>query len=335
MKQLFIFSLILVLIVGCKEDPNKSALVDTSNVQSGDQIINQISSALKEQPNNSLIYNDRAKRYIEMDAYDEAIVDLKASIQIDSLNPTTYHLLADAYMDYYQSRKALRTMRDLLDIYPDRIPSLLKLAEFQVILKKYDNALITINKIAKIDPQNGDGAFMLGIVMQETGDIKSATNAFKKATEFDSQITDAWLMLGQIYEAENNPIAETYYRNALKTNSNSVNAMHSLAYYLQNHNKINDAIDLYNKIILTDKNYEPAYLNTGILYLEQKNYKEAVNNFKILSSINPKSHLAYYFMGVSYEALGDKRSAIDNYQNAINFKPDYKEAQDALDKINK
>lgn len=331
-RYLFIFVFGIIGLLACKE--SNSATDKIADITStGDIVLDQINDVLREQPNNPVVYMDRAKRYSEMEAYDEAIVDLKKAIKLDSLNPKPYHLLSNVYMDYYQSRMAIRTIRGLLDIYPDRVPTLLKLSEFQLILKQYDEALITIDKIAKLDRQNGEAAFMLGMIMKEKGDIRSATNAFRKATEFDSQITDAWIMLGEIFESQKKPLAKTYYENAIKTDTNSISAIHSLAYYLQNNGDMVKAIDLYKSIVLKDKSYEPAYLNIGILLLEQHKYNEALVNFNILTTVNPKSYLAYYFKGVSYEAMKDIKSAKDNYQNALNFKPDYIDAKEALGRL--
>jgi tetratricopeptide (TPR) repeat protein len=120
---------------------------------------------------------NRAKYYYDMEGYDEAILDLASAMKLDSMKPKYYHLLADTYMDYYQSRMALMTMQKASGMFPDSIHTLLKLTEFEIILKKYDAAMQTIRNILSKDRQNADAYLMMGTVLEESNDMKRAFTA--------------------------------------------------------------------------------------------------------------------------------------------------------------
>jgi len=59
----------------------------------------------------------------ENEGYDEAIQDMNKALSYDSTNVTYLHLLADAYLDYYQSYNAISTMKKAATLYPERIPT--------------------------------------------------------------------------------------------------------------------------------------------------------------------------------------------------------------------
>ena len=127
---LIIISLFSFLSCGEKKSEKK--------VESESKAIQDLTKMILESPDDPDLYYDRAILYYENSAFDEAIDDITRAQKIDSLRPDLYHLLADVYLDYYKSFDALKTMEKVVSIHPTRIPSLLKLAEFQYILKQYN-----------------------------------------------------------------------------------------------------------------------------------------------------------------------------------------------------
>ena len=114
--------------------------------------INEVSQAIVANPNDASLYAQRAAMYYEVDGYDNAIVDLKKAISLDSTQVDYYHLLADSYLDYFRSRLALETMEKAAEQFPDNMLTLLKLSEFQMILTKNQESLKIIDQILKKNP---------------------------------------------------------------------------------------------------------------------------------------------------------------------------------------
>jgi len=101
---------------------------------------------------------------------------------------------------------------------PDRIPTLLKLSEFQHILKDYQSSISTINEVIRLQSFNAEAFFMLGMNFRELGDLKKAKSSFQRSVELDADLTDGWIILGNIHEAEKDPLAKEYYDNAIRSN---------------------------------------------------------------------------------------------------------------------
>ncbi len=325
-----ILCICLLSFLGCKENNNSS--IDLSEM-TGDTDVDFVTKEISKNTGNPDLYFERAKLFYDRKNYDGSIEDIQSAMRIDSLNPKYYHLLADVYMDYYQSRRALFTMKELVKIYPERSESLLKLAEIQFILKKYLESINSINKAIKVDRENANAYLLLGMNFREQGNFKQALNSFQTAVEMDPELIDGWLILGDLYANNESKLAETYYDNALRVNPESIEALHTKAFYLQNEERIDEAIELYNKIKGIKRDYSDAYLNTGILYLEMDSVDRAFEEFEIITQVDPASHLGYFYRGIANEMKGNIEAAKLDFQSCLNLNSQFKKAEIALRKL--
>lgn len=157
----------LFFLFSCKPGTTKKDEI----ILTGDPAINELTEAIRKSPNDPELYLRRAELFYEQQAYDQAIDDLGKLMKLDSTNLEAHHLLADVYLDDFQSARALTTMQRAGSLYPDSIGTKLKLSEFQLILKQYDQALQTLADIMKIHPGNPEALFMLGMVYRDQGKL--------------------------------------------------------------------------------------------------------------------------------------------------------------------
>lgn len=302
--------------------------------KTGSPELDKLNSAISRDTTDHTLLYERAKLYYNNAYYDGAIADMVKAIGYERKNPDYYHLLCDIYLDYYKSKDALLTIERCVELFPKRIPSLLKLSETQLILKQYENSLATASRILTIDPQTAEAYFMMGMNLRSVPDIERAKVAFRKATEIDPELVDAWLILGQIYENENDKRALDYYEAATNVDRKNPATWHSKAYYLQNHSQEDQALEIYRQINLIDKNYAEAYLNAGILYLDRDSIKQAYEQFDILINIKPTNHLAHYYRGITNELIGKIDNAKEDYKTTLILKPTFTKAKAALSALN-
>jgi len=317
------------LICACKSETPKQ---ETNTTYSDDGIA-ELSERIAKDSTSDKLYYQRGAAYYELENYDGAIQDLIAAINIDSLQYPYYHLLSDVFLDYYRSKEAVLTMERCIELLPDSKPSMLKLSEIYLILKQYDDSMALCNRLLYQDQQDEEAYFMLGMNYRAIGEVDKAINAFQTATELEPDLVDAWLLLGQLYEQLGDPIAIEYYNSAVNVNPENIAALHSKAFYLQNNDRISDAIDIYRQISMIDKYYTDAYLNCGILYMALDSTERALEQFDIMAKTKPDSPIAYYYRGLSHQDLGQNDAAIENYKAALNLNPDYKKAKSALNDL--
>ena len=164
----------LFLLWACNNDPEKNA---PTSQNGQDPALAKLNDLVAQNPNNDSILYLRARAYYELDAYDEAIRDLSKAIQIDSMQPAYYHLLGDALLDYARpgdSKRALDVMELAAQRFPTRYATLLKLSEFQLIVRQHSEALKTLDKILQRDPQNAEAFFMAGRIALDGRALRAA-----------------------------------------------------------------------------------------------------------------------------------------------------------------
>lgn len=315
----------LLFLISCtnhaEQNSSKKTRLDSLNQQ------------ISVNPANAALYYNRGLYFFSQESYKNSISDLIKAVQLDSLNGQHYFLLSDAYLYDLQSRKAVETLEKYIGLKPGDIEALLKLTKLQYTLQQYDMALFTVNEVFKTDLQNAEALFLLGAIFRAKGDQNAAINALKSAVEMDPEIIDAWVLLGDLLAENEDSEALIYYDNALAIDSENITALHSKAFYLQNHNRISDAIVLYEKIHVIDSSYAEAYLNAGILHLELKQYDEALFEFNQLIGRYPELSPAYYYRAIGHELKGDNTAALDDYRTSLRLDSSFQKAAEAIEAL--
>lgn len=301
----------------------------------GDEIVDALTIALDKDPLNDQLRYKRAERLYTLKKYDECIEDLRVAITTDSLQPPYYHLLADAFLDNNLSSRALQAMQKAGALFPNRIPTLLKLSETQLILAQYDAAILTLNEIVRLDAQNAEAYFMLGTTLNEMGEKQRAINAFQTATELDAKLIDAWVSLGNLYDELGDKTALTIFKNAVNIAPQNPTAIHALAFYLQNHGQEQEAISLYRKVTTLDPTYTAAYLNCGILLMEKDSTDKAFEMFNIMVGTDPKDWAGYHYRGLIYLKKGKNVEALADFRSSTNLNPENEEGLKMIKKLEK
>lgn len=332
-RTLFLLFL-LPLLTACRQGTDGSTQDQVAfNQESGDPEIAVINQRIAADPNNPALFAARARLYYDREGYDEAIDDLHHALELDSTNTEYFFLLSDVYLHYYKSREALQTLERAVGLHPKDIPTLRKLAEVQFILRQYEESMRTIDRMLKIDPQNADAFFLFGMNFKETGDTARSINSFQEAVELNPDLIDAWINLGQLNAALGNKIAERYFNTALEIAPESVEALHAKADYLRDQNRLSEAIQCYRLIAINDPQYEEAYYNAGLLYMELDSVEQAYRQFDLAIKVDPAHVRAYFFRGYAAEVSGNTSQARSDYEQALRLDPGYEQARERLRRL--
>ncbi|MFK7980321.1 MAG: tetratricopeptide repeat protein [Saprospiraceae bacterium] len=336
MKRLFFLIIVTNLLFTNCQDSVKATKTNTpiANLPTtGNPAIDGLSVAIADNPNDPSLYAKRADMFYQNEGYDEAIIDLQRALSFDSTNVEYLHLLADVYLDYYQSYPAINTMMKAATLYPTRIPTLLKLSEFQLILKQYDKSINTINEVLRLEQLNAEAYFMLGLNFKEQGDIDRAMGSFQTAVENNPDLVDAWINLGQLHAEKGSKLAKFYFENAVKVAPDNITALHAKAEFLHFSDDRQGAIETYRQINAIDPDYSESFFNTGIIYLEMDSLAEAKKHFNMAVETSPTYIIAYYYRGLVLEMEGNIAGAKKDYQTTLNFNPAFERAQEALERL--
>jgi tetratricopeptide (TPR) repeat protein len=81
--------------------------------------------------------------------------------------------------------------------------------------------------------------------------------------------------------------------------------------------EVKTAEELYLRTIQREPNNRQAYEGLGRLYLQEKNFNEAVETFKFLTKIDPGRDVYWSNLGISQYSLKDYVSAAASYERAL------------------
>ena len=326
LTQVLLFLTAAFMFAQCKSKGDESAGMGLT----GDPTIDAITKSIKEHPADPELYLQRAQIFYDHQAYDQAIEDLARVMKLDSTHLRAHHLLADVYLDHNQSAMALKTLQRASVLYPDSIRTKLKLSEFQLILKQYDGAYQTLADIMKIKPGDPEALFMLGMVYRDQGKTEQAIAAFQSAVERNPDMAEAWVILGDLMDRTHDPKAIQYFDNAIRVDPGNVAAWHAKAYFLQNNDRIDEALEIYKKIHELDMQYPEAYLNSAILLLYRDSTDAALKELTILQQIDPTNAAAWFYTGKAPQFKGEKEKAKAAFEQALRLDDKYDQARDAL-----
>jgi len=335
--QLFAFTFLSLFFVACGGDANSNNTATTTEettLPSLSPEIDKLNASIQENASDASLYAQRGQALWDVQGYDEAIQDMEKAVELSSDTPEYYHTLANFYMDYFRSRKALKTMETAGMKFPERIPTLLKLSEFYLILKDYGAANRTLDRIQKISPLNAEMFFMRGAIAEEQGDMEVAESAYRFATENDPDMIDAYLKLGDLTALKNPKTALKYYNNAIRIDPNNADALTMKAFHLSNiMNRLDEAQAIYRDLLKIDPKNKTAYHNSGLLYLDMDSLDRAFVRFTEAVKTSPTAVESIYYRGVTSELRGDVSAAKDDYERVTKMNPGFKVGQEALARV--
>jgi tetratricopeptide (TPR) repeat protein len=330
-----VIALVLALFA-CKNDPKPTP--EALRAVQQDPELAALSAAVEKSPEDDSLRYLRAAAYYRLDAYDEALRDLELAIGIDSMQPQYYHLAADIFLDYARpndSKRAITVLKDAARKFPGRTSTLLKLSEFQLIVRQHGEALATLDRIFQQDPSNPEAAYMAGRVALDKGDTTNAVKMFQKSVATDAENTDAWMFLGRIYSLRNNPLAIQFFNNVIRLDSLNLDARQFQGEFYKRRGDNEKALAIYRDIIRRNPDYSNAYFDVGIIYLDQDSLSKAYDNFDIAIKTEPLFINAFYYRGLCSEKRGDAAAALADYRRAAGMAPDFAEARDAKARLEK
>ena len=326
----------LSLMQACGADgvqPEAPAAAEGQLLSADQRAIREVSAALEADPDDPELLARRGQLYYANGIYDLAAADLSASLRADSSRPEVWHLLADAQLDGLQSRQALNTMIFAAARFKERVPTLLKLAEYQYILQRYEDAVATLDRVVMLDPGEAEAFFMIGQVLAETGDTVRAINAYERATQLDAELLDAYLSLGVLYEALGESVAERYFDAATAVARESALPYRMRADYYARQGRLAEAVAGYEEAIAREPRLAEAFYNSGLVLLDMDSLPRAEEQFERATALRPNYAEAHFYTGVARELQRDLSGARAGYQQALNLRPDDPRPRAALDSL--
>jgi Tfp pilus assembly protein PilF len=198
----------------------------------------------------------------------------------------------------------------------------------------FEESFKLINKALRIDKRYRDAYVLKGSNYLFLNKPDLAKSSYETAVQQDPKFFEAYLMLGSLYQSENNEICLEYYRTAVSLQPKNPDVLFSLAYAYQLFNQPAKALALYRKMIQLDTAYYQALNQIGVI--KQYNYKEidsAIYYYKSALQTEPRFVQAWHNLGMCYEESGDVSQALQSYGKALKYVPNFEMSRERADQL--
>jgi tetratricopeptide (TPR) repeat protein len=332
MKYLLILSFIIgsICLQSCSSSDKKVKTTDAG------QELNALNEAISKNDKDPELYHQRAEYYITQLKLKEAQSDLKKASELAPENVKAHLMMARIYVMLGKPQQALDELNTVNSIEPSNIQAFLEKAKLYLVMKDYDNCAKSVEKVLELQPSNADAYYIKGVALDENNEKQKAIEAFRKSVQLNPKQYDALMQLGYSFSETNPSMAIDYFLNALKADSNSLEAMYNLGMLYQDNEKPDLALQQYSRMLEKDSANKLALYNSGYVNLVYKlNYKQGIDFFSKAIAEDSNYIDAYFNRGYCFELSGNTGKARADYEKVLKLKVNDEKAVKGLNRIDK
>jgi tetratricopeptide (TPR) repeat protein len=309
-----------------------------------------------------ILYNNIKARYLFLKCiytYDdkERLKLLEECIQAEPDAAYAFNEIGTIYDNLDQYDKAQTALETAIDLAPNWSYPYNNLAIIYHELKQHDKSKEYYQLAMEKDSLLVNPYYNLGILHSDLGDTLTAIQYYNQAITIDLTYKNAYLNLGSLFlsqkkyaEAENiylqcaynasasagfngvgytyfaqenYPMAEQYYKEALKYNPNDERVLANLGELYDDIKRYEESIESYKKALEVKPEYGTAYNGLGNTWFSMKKYRTALDYYYRALQYDSLSKYTLYNIGNSYINLDNRDSALLFLNKALEIDPKY------------
>ena len=246
-------------------------------------------------------------------------------------------LLSDLSFAQVETDLAEEMLEKAIQKDPKNNEARLKLAELFYHENLLSQCNETLDEAIKIQKYNPKAYLIKAFMYKDMQDTTAYLRMLQLVIDQDPKEVKAYLELGYFYQKTLNPIAASYYQNALNVDPNNVEIHYNLGKLYQDLEQYQDAEQEYKTAIQLDEKHVPSLNNLGYMYLDDpfNKYEDAVKLFSQAIKVNPDFVYSVCNRGVAYEYLGQYDKARKDYEKALKLQTNFEQAIKGLNRLDK
>ena len=231
--------------------------------------------------------------------------------------PDHMRLLGLALMKQNRAAEAEEQLRFALALEPD-FPQLHEdLGSALAMQSRFDEAIPAFEKAIQLQPALPLAQKKLGHALAAVGRGEEADEAFKDYIDNDPE-RGAIAKGVELRRAGKDDEAIIVFRDVLKANPSSVNAMRHLAVsYWQGKKRLDDAEALLRRATQAAEDFTGAWLTLGALLMDTNKYVDAIAAYKKATELEPGMAQAWAGLGNAYGRAMYPEKAVQAFEKAI------------------
>ncbi|HBH06856.1 MAG TPA: hypothetical protein DDX92_09680 [Flavobacteriales bacterium] len=328
----FTIVVIVASVLSCNSKTSSESTEESDNQKV--DTIQLINAAIKIDPSNDSLYLAKAEYFIRNGQVRYAWNEFDRAIQTDTMDAELYFKKAKALFDQRLYAESVEVTLKALEKDPNHAESLVLMGWHYFLVQNYPSGLEQLNMALEQDMYLSEAYFLKGLIYYERKDYAKAASNLKTAVEQDNDYYEAWLELGFLYDEQSDTLAPEFFKNAIRVRPESTEAMYALAMHYQNREKLSEAITWYDELLEIDPQYKDAWFNIGYLYMIYgANPDSSIFYFDKVIALDKLDYRAHYNKGLYYEQSGQSARAREQYEKALEIKPDYDLAARGLNRL--
>lgn len=269
-----------------------------------------------------------------------AIKKLEDILAKDDHNVYAHYLLGEAFMKEGNQQYAILEYRQVLKyaVFSEKVNEVDvrgKLARLFKEQKKLNEAKNEYLMLTKLDAENFENYYELGVLFFESGVMDKAAPYLKKAAELNPKHSNSYYFLGQVaYRLGNHAEAKNALLESIKLEASNFKAHYFLGLVLRQLQDYEWAIKEFEVAQKSDDIRTKCFLAKGTCYLEREQYPKAVIEFerglKGASRGSDTELNMRYFLASAYEKMRDMHSAIANWEKIYEVNKKFRDVEQKL-----
>jgi len=231
---------------------------------------------------------------------------------------STISIITFAQENVQQTQTSNQNQTIVIDIEEDETLTCMELGKELFFEQKYQDAIKQLEQCLPQEPENpeiyyyiGQSYFEQGQLSAQKKNIISATKYYRQAYQISEIAIEKYLKL--IEENPDSDHTNDYLRLAY---------IYEIRSYAPGVDELQKAIDIYEKLLEEKPYLNYAHYHLGWIYYQQKDYQNAIDSFLAYLKPGFKNDFVYYYLGLSYDKIGESEQAKYYFQLILDEFPD-------------
>ncbi len=250
-----------------------------------------------------------------------AIEYFRQSSRLANWNAEIWTRLGGLLFDQRRYSEAIDELSGVVSNFPENFPINLILGLSYAQLNDHKSAIPYLKKATELKPDNVNANMAYAFSLHQLNDDDNAIVHLNKVLGMDSLNTQAWGMLGLIYDNKKMyDKCDSAYQKALSIDSTDVLLLNNYAYSLAERGiKLKEALKMVSKSVEKEPE-NSSYLDTmGWVYYRLGNYEKALKFINKAIKIDHNNSTLFEHLGDVYSKMNKKNEAIKMWNNALSI----------------
>ncbi|HLX92836.1 MAG TPA: tetratricopeptide repeat protein [Puia sp.] len=285
-------------------------------------------------PDSARLYLERGEMLNRNNQHEIARADFKKSWELGSSERSALAYVSSLSITN-RTAEATKLLEECIRKFPANEEFKRLLSEIYMQSGRSAEAIALFGTILRTDSNDAEAWYEKGRLLAQAHDTPDAIASVKKAYRLEPTVTFT-LELADLYAESNNAAALPLCDLVIVSDSarELTDPFFIKGIYYSNTKQYDEAIVQFDSCIGRDWKLTDAYIEKGIAFFKEKNFDNALNTFRMAAAVTLTSPDSYFWIGRCYEAINKKQEAAQYYQKALLLDRDFKEALEALKRVN-